>query len=263
MIAVLSPAKSLNTSPAPGTVPHSLPDRLADSEELIQTLRSLSLRQIASLMSLSDNLATLNHERYHAWTPDFAAAQRDHRAKQALLAFNGDVYQGFALEEYSPADYAFAQQRLRILSGLHGLLRPLDLIQPYRLEMGCPLETKRGKNLYAFWGESPTEALNTALRDQDSTTLLNLASQEYFAAVNPSRLHAQIIHCTFKDEKAGQYKIISFFAKRARGLMADFIIRERLTKPRELKDFNAAGYQFDSASSTESSYVFLRPQHRA
>jgi len=263
MIAVLSPAKSLDFSPAPAGVPCTVPERLADSEELIRALRKLSPKKIAALMDLSENLAALNHERYHAWTPDFAAAQREGRAKQALLAFDGDVYQGFSLGEYSKADFTFAQHHLRILSGLHGVLRPLDLIQPYRLEMGRPLKTARGKDLYAFWGSTITDALNQALDEDGSGLLLNLASAEYFASVQPASLRGRVLTCVFKDEKAGAYKIISFCAKRARGLMADFIIRERLKKSGDLKDFNAAGYRFDPRSSTDSTYVFLRPEPRA
>jgi cytoplasmic iron level regulating protein YaaA (DUF328/UPF0246 family) len=260
MIAVLSPAKSLDFSPAPAGVPCTVPERLADSEELIRALRKLSPKKIAALMDLSENLAALNHERYHAWTPDFAAAQREGRAKQALLAFDGDVYQGFSLGEYRKADFAFAQNHLRILSGLHGVLRPLDLIQPYRLEMGRPLKTARGRDLYAFWGPRITDALNEALDTDGSGVLLNLASEEYFSAVQPDRLRARVLSCVFKDESNGAFKILSFFAKRARGLMADFMIRERITQPAELKQFDAAGYRFDPATSTDSRYVFLRAE---
>jgi len=260
MIAVLSPAKSLDFSPAPASVPATVPDRLADAEELIAALRKLSAKELAALMDLSEKLAALNHERYHAWKPDCASVQRDGRAKQALLAFDGDVYQGFALGEYTKADFTFAQKHLRILSGLHGVLRPLDLIQPYRLEMGRPLKTARGKDLYAFWGGAITDALNQALDEDGSGVLLNLASEEYFSSVQPARLRGRVLACVFKDEKAGVFKIISFFAKRARGLMADFMIRERLKNPADLKAFNAAGYRFDPQASTDSSYVFLRPE---
>ena len=260
MIAVISPAKSLDFSPAPAGVPATVPERLQESQQLIEALRKLSVKKIASLMDLSDTLAALNHERYHAWSPDFEDARRTGRAKQALLAFDGDVYQGFSLEEYSKADYSFAQKHLRILSGLHGVLRPLDLIQPYRLEMGRPLKTARGKDLYAFWGPVITDALNEALDADGSGTLLNLASEEYFSSVQPARLRARVLSCVFKDESGGKYKILSFFAKRARGLMADFMIRERIQKLSELKDFSAAGYRFDPGSSTDSSFVFLRPE---
>lgn len=259
MIAVISPAKSLDFSPAPAGLPATVPERLEDSQLLIGALRQLSVKQTADLMDLSEKLAVLNHERCQAWTPDFEGARRDGRAKQALLAFDGDVYQGFALGEYSRADYTFAQKHLRILSGLHGVLRPLDLIQPYRLEMGRPLKTARGGDLYSFWGPVITDALNKALDADGSGTLLNLASEEYFASVQPARLRGRILACAFKDESGGRYKILSFFAKRARGLMADFMIRERIRQPAELKEFNAAGYRFDADSSTDSSYVFLRP----
>lgn len=260
MIAVLSPAKSLDFTPPPAGVPATVPAFPEESQQLITALRRLSVAQIASLMDLSEKLATLNHERYHAWSPDFESARRDGRAKQALLAFDGDVYQGFALDEYTKADFAFAQQHLRLLSGLHGVLRPLDLIQPYRLEMGRPLKTSRSADLYAFWGTRITEALNEAVEADGSGILLNLASQEYFASVQPDRLRARVLTCVFKDESGGSYKILSLFAKRARGLMADFMIRERLRQPEELKEFNAAGYRFDPASSNESQYVFLRPK---
>jgi cytoplasmic iron level regulating protein YaaA (DUF328/UPF0246 family) len=263
MIAVLSPAKSLDFSPAPTGVPCTVPERLAESTALIEAARTLSPAQLASLMDLSESLATLNHERFIAWTPDFTAAQKQHRAKQALLAFDGDVYQGFDLNEYTPADYSFAQKHLRILSGLHGLLRPLDLIQPYRLEMGRPLKTARGHDLYAFWGTTITKALNDALDEAGSDTVVNLASQEYFRAVQPAHLKSKVLNCVFKDEKAGKFKIISFFAKRARGLMADFIIRERIKNRADLKSFTAAGYHFDAASSSHESYVFLKPAARA
>lgn len=263
MLAVISPAKSLDFSPAPAGVPRTVPERLEDSAELIAALRKLSARQIARLMDLSEKLAALNHERYHAWTTDFPAAQKEGRAKQALLAFNGDVYQGFALEEYTRADFTHAQKHLRILSGLHGVLRPLDLIQPYRLEMGRPLKTKRGKDLYAFWGSRITTALNDALAAAKAKALVNLASEEYFASVQPHQLNAPAVQCVFKDEKNGTFKIISFFAKKARGLMADFIIRERVKTIAELKDFSAAGYAFDAASSSENSLVFLRREKAA
>jgi len=260
MIAVISPAKSLDFTPAPAGVPATVPSFPAESQQLITALRRLSVPQLAALMDLSEKLATLNHERYHAWSPDFESARREGRAKQALLAFDGDVYRGFALGEYTRADYTFAQQHLRILSGLHGVLRPLDLIQPYRLEMGRPLKTARGADLYAFWGPRITDALNEAVEADGSGVVLNLASQEYFASVQPERLRARILTCVFKDESGGKYKILSLFAKRARGLMADFMIRERLRQPEELKEFNAAGYRFDPASSSDSHFVFLRPQ---
>lgn len=260
MIAVLSPAKSLDFSPAPAGVPYTPPEHLADSELLIAALRKLGVRKIAALMDLSDALATLNHERYHIWTPDFAAAQREGRAKQALLAFSGDVYRGFDLGEYRKTDFVFAQDHLRILSGLHGVLRPLDLIQPYRLEMGSPLKTSRGKDLYAFWGARITETLDAALEADGSGVLVNLASEEYFSSVRPDLLRGRVLSCAFKDESGGKYKILGFFAKRARGMMADFMIRERLRKPDDLKQFSTAGYRFDPRSSTDSRYVFLRPE---
>ena len=259
MIAVLSPAKSLDFTPPPAGVPSTVPEFMAESEELIGTLRRLSRKQLAKLMDLSDSLAALNYERFQAWSPEVSAAN----AKQALLAFDGDVYQGFALDDYTRPDFTFAQKHLRILSGLHGVLRPLDLIQPYRLEMGRSLKTRRGPDLYAFWGSKITDTLNAALDPDRSGVLINLASQEYFAAVDPAHLRGRVLSCVFKDEKLGQFKILSFFAKRARGMMADFIIRERVTTPSGLKDFTAAGYQYDPGSSTPDQLVFLRPEKAA
>jgi uncharacterized protein len=259
MIAVLSPAKSLDFSPTPAGVPATIPEQLGHSTELIGVLRKLSVKEIGKLMDLSPKLAALNVERYHAWRPEFA----DGAAKQALLAFAGDVYRGFTLSEYTKADFLFAQKHLRILSGLHGLLRPLDLIHPYRLEMGTELKTKRGKNLYEFWGPMITEALDDALKHSGTDWLINLASDEYFAAVDPARLRGRVLTCVFKDEKAGKFKVISFFAKRARGMMADFIVRHRIKKPADLRGFTTAGYRIDPASSTEASFVFHRPDKEA
>jgi cytoplasmic iron level regulating protein YaaA (DUF328/UPF0246 family) len=258
MIAVLSPAKSLDFSPAPTGVPCTVPERLAESTTLIEAARTLSPAQLASLMDLSESLATLNHERFIAWTPDFTAAQKQHRAKQALLAFDGDVYQGFDLNEYTPADYSFAQKHLRILSGLHGLLRPLDLIQPYRLEMGRPLKTARGHDLYTFWGDRPASTLRRALREAGGGTLVNLASEEYFRAVDVAALRAPVVQPVFQDRRGDAWKVVSFNAKRARGAMTRWAIERRIDAPEALKGFDADGWAFDARVSDTRTWVFRR-----
>jgi len=226
------------------------------SVELIEVLREKSPQDIAKLMSLSDKLASLNVARYGSWERE----STPQNAKQALLAFKGDVYTGLNAEDFSTDDFAFAQQHLRMLSGLYGLLRPLDLMQPYRLEMGTKLVNPRGKDLYTFWGERISQWLNEDLEAQGDQVLLNLASQEYFGAVKPKALTARVIDTVFKDQKNGQYKIISFYAKKARGLMARYVIKERLQDPEGLKDFNLDGYRFDAVSSSENQLVFLRDE---
>jgi cytoplasmic iron level regulating protein YaaA (DUF328/UPF0246 family) len=218
MLTVISPAKTLDYDTPPVTQRHTLPQYLDDSQELIVQLRELSPAQIAELMHLSDKLAGLNAARFGSWTPDFTPAN----AKQALLAFKGDVYTGLDAESLGEDDFSYAQDHLRMLSGLYGLLRPLDLMQPYRLEMGTKLANARGKDLYAFWGTRISEWLNQALADQGDDVLLNLASNEYFSAVKKSALKARVIDVDFKDLKNGQYKIISFYAKKARGMMSRF-----------------------------------------
>ena len=256
MLAVLSPSKTLDFGSKAVTRKCSEPEFLSDSRELVDKLRSLSERQLRNLMDISPKLAALNHERYQTWSPPFTPKN----ARQSLLAFKGDVYNGFNLEEYSPKDFEFAQKHLRILSGLYGVLKPLDLIQPYRLEMGTSLKTGRGKDLYAFWGTAITDALNRELDNRAQPVLVNLASNEYFSSVDEGRLQARVISPAFKDLNKGKYKILSFFAKRARGEMANFIIRNRITNPSGLTDFNAVGYRYDAESSTEDKPVFLRDQ---
>jgi len=254
MLMVISPAKTLDYSTPPVTQTHSQPEHLAQSAQLIALLRELTPAQISELMQLSDKLAGLNVARYASWQPPFTLDN----AKQALLAFKGDVYTGLAAEDFNEADFAFAQQHLRILSGLYGLLRPLDLMQPYRLEMGTRLANQQGKDLYAFWGSSISGWLNQALAEQDDKLLLNLASNEYFSAVKKDALDAQIIDTEFRDLKNGQYKIISFYAKKARGLMARYVIKQRGCQREALKDFNAEGYYFSLKHSSENRLVFLR-----
>jgi len=258
MLMVISPAKTLDYDTAPVTKRHTLPRYLDHSRELIEVLREKSPQDIAVLMSLSDKLASLNVARYGSWSDTFTAEN----SKQALLAFKGDVYTGLNAEDFSEEDFDFAQQHLRMLSGLYGILRPLDLMQPYRLEMGTKLANPRGKDLYSFWGEHITEWLNQDLAEQGDGVLLNLASQEYFGAVKPKALDGRLIETVFRDQKNGQYKIISFYAKKARGLMARYVIKERLQDPEGLKDFNLDGYRYDQASSSPDKLVFLREEQR-
>lgn len=258
MLMVISPAKTLDYDSTPITDRFTQPRYLDDSQELIDVLKEKSPQDIAELMSLSDKLASLNVARYGSWEKK---ATRNN-ARQALLAFKGDVYTGLHVDDFNEDDLAFAQDHLRMLSGLYGVLRPLDLMQPYRLEMGTKLANPRGRDLYSFWGERISESLNEDLARQGDDVLLNLASQEYFGAVKPRALKARVIEAVFKDRKNGEYKIISFYAKKARGLMARFVIKERLTDPEGLKDFDLDGYRFDKAGSSADRLVFLRDQQR-
>lgn len=254
MLTVISPAKTLDYDTPPVTSRFTLPQYLDDSQELIVQLRDLSPAQISELMHLSDKLAGLNAARFGSWTPDFTPAN----AKQALLAFKGDVYTGLDAESLKEDDFSYAQDHLRMLSGLYGLLRPLDLMQPYRLEMGTKLANARGKDLYAFWGTRISEWLNQALAEQGDDLLLNLASNEYFSAVKRSALNARVINTEFRDQKNGQYKIISFYAKKARGLMSRFVIQERINDPEQLKQFDVQGYYYSAEQSKADNLVFLR-----
>ena len=254
MLMVISPAKTLDFETPPATERFTLPQYLDHSQELVEQLRELSPAQISELMHVSDKIGGLNAARFGSWTPAFTPAN----AKQALLAFKGDVYTGLDAQSLGEADFDYAQQHLRMLSGLYGLLRPLDLMQPYRLEMGTKLANARGKDLYAFWGIRISEWLNEALADQGDDLLLNLASNEYFSAVKRSALKARIIDTEFKDLKNGQYKIISFYAKKARGLMSRFVIEQRINDPATLKQFDAQGYRYSVEQSSCEKLVFLR-----
>ena len=256
MLLVISPAKTLDYDTPPATARFTQPQFLDHAQELIGQLRQMIPQQIGELMHLSDKLAALNVARYGSWQPDFTPAN----AKQALLAFKGDVYTGLAAEDFSEEDFDFAQAHLRMLSGLYGVLRPLDLMQPYRLEMGTKLANARGANLYEFWGERISGWLNEALAAQGDDILLNLASNEYFSAVKRKALNARIIDTEFKDLKNGQHKIISFYAKKARGLMARYVIKERLSNPEDLKAFDYQGYRYSAEQSKPDSLVFLRDQ---
>jgi cytoplasmic iron level regulating protein YaaA (DUF328/UPF0246 family) len=254
MLMVISPAKTLDFETPPTTERYTQPQYLDHSQELITQLRELSPAQIGELMHLSDKLSGLNAARFGSWNPAFTPDN----AKQALLAFKGDVYTGLQAETLSDNDLDYAQGHLRMLSGLYGLLRPLDLMQPYRLEMGTKLANGRGKDLYAFWGTRISEWLNEALADQGDDVLLNLASNEYFSAVKRPALKARVIDTEFRDFKNGQYKIISFYAKKARGMMSRFVISERIDTPDALKQFDVQGYRFNSERSSPDKLVFLR-----
>ncbi|HMV52772.1 MAG TPA: peroxide stress protein YaaA [Rhodocyclaceae bacterium] len=256
MIFVLSPAKTLDFETPPTTRTHTQPEFLDHSAQLIALLRKLSPADVAALMDISDPLAALNVARYDAWSPPFRPAN----AKQAVLAFDGDVYDGLRAPDLRKADLDYAQKHLRILSGLYGLLRPLDLMQPYRLEMGTKLANPRGKDLYAFWGERQTEALNALLAKQKNKVLVNLASEEYFKSVKPKRLAGRLLTPVFEEWKGGRYKIVSFFAKKARGLMARYAIVNRIDTPEGLQGFDYEGYAFDRKASNDDTFVFRRRQ---
>jgi cytoplasmic iron level regulating protein YaaA (DUF328/UPF0246 family) len=253
MLAVVSPAKSLDlTSPLP-EVGITKPRHTARAWELVKTLRTLSLADLSGLMGISDELAALNATRYAT----FRARPRPQDVRPAILTFNGDVYQGFDAAGLTPAQLESAQDRLRILSGLYGVLRPLDGIQPYRLEMGTRLATGRGRNLYEFWGRTITDELRRGIAPDD--VLVNLASNEYFSAVDPVALRRRVVTCSFTDEgRGGQYRIVSFFAKRARGLMARFIVTEQPSSPADLQAFALHGYAYSAADSSDDRLVFRR-----
>lgn len=253
MLLLISPAKSLDFTASPLEA-HSIPRLLADSEVLIKNLRKKSSPDLRKLMKVSENIANLNVERYKNFETPFNLKN----AKQAGLAFQGDVYKGMDAVSFSEEDLEFAQQHLRILSGLYGLLKPLDLIQAYRLEMGTKLENKRGKNLYQFWDTKITELIHEDLKQQGDNVVINLASKEYFKSVKPKSLNADLYNIDFKEEKDGKFKIVAFFAKRARGMMCNFMIKNRLTKPEQLQAFDMDGYYFNSDLSSEKHFVFTR-----
>ncbi|WP_158972041.1 peroxide stress protein YaaA [Paraglaciecola sp. L3A3] len=258
MLVVISPAKNLDYDTPPATNLFTQPTMLADSETLIERCRKLTPANISSLMKISDKLAGLNADRYASWQLPFTSEN----AKQAVLAFNGDVYSGLDASSFTENDFEYAQQHLRILSGLYGVLRPLDLMQAYRLEMGTRLDVEQHKNLYQFWDDRITNKLNQAIEEQGDNVLVNLASTEYFKSVKSKLLNAEIYTPVFQDCKNGQYKVISFFAKKARGLMARYIIQNRVTDISELKRFNSAGYQFSAEKSQGSELVFTRDEQK-
>ena len=252
MIIIISPSKTQDFSSDPNTQ-ISYPQQLKQSLKLINILTKLSPEELAVLMKISKKLSLLNWQRFQDFSDDFSLKN----AKQALLAFKGGVYKGFAIETYTSEDFNFAQQHLRILSGLYGVLRPLDLIQPYRLEMGTRLKNTYGKNLYEFWGDKITQQLNQDLANQDSL-VINLASNEYFKAIRSKYLDAKILTLSFKENKQGIYKVVAIHAKHARGLMANFIIKNRLNDSESIKKFQLENYQFNSVLSSTDEWVFTR-----
>mgnify|MGYP000101870116 CR=1 FL=1 len=254
MLFLLSPAKSLDYDTPAGDVPHTLPQFVPQAAELIEVLRAYSPQQIAELMDLSDALSVLNVARYEAWRPKFTAKN----AKQAVLAFNGDVYEGLDAKNLTPKQLEWAQEHVCILSGLYGVLRPLDWMQPYRLEMGTSLKNPKGANLYKFWGPQIAEYLNERQAKDKAPVIINLASQEYFKSVDRKVLQARVVECVFEDYKGGKYKVISFNAKRARGLMARWAIQHKAKKPEDLLAFDSEGYAFDPAASEPDRLVFRR-----
>jgi cytoplasmic iron level regulating protein YaaA (DUF328/UPF0246 family) len=256
MLIVLSPAKSLDYETPPTTDLHTLPIFINESAKLVGDLKKLSLQEVAELMSLSDKLAALNVARFGDWSKTFTPKN----SKQALLAFNGDVYEGLDAKTLNKKGLEYAQAHVRVLSGLYGVLKPLDLMQAYRLEMGTAFKNKAGKDLYAFWGSKITEALKEELDQQKSKVLINLASDEYFKSVKSTELTYPIIAPVFQDEKAGKYKIISFYAKRARGLMTRFIIDNKIDKAEDLKEFDLEGYQYAPKESAADKPVFRRKE---
>ena len=259
MLFLLSPAKKLNyDSPLAADYEFEQPLFVAQATELIEVLKTKSEQEIADLMKLSDSLASLNVERYQAWEPSFDQSN----SRQAILAFNGDVYEGLEASTLNQKQLAWTNQHVVILSGLYGVLRPLDLMRPYRLEMGTRLATERGKNLYEFWDGQIADYLNQRLAEQKNPLIINLASEEYFKAVKKDVLKYPVVQCVFKEERDGAYKIISFSAKRARGLMCRYAIENGIDDLEGLKQFNLEGYSYDEASSSEDSLVFLRPDQR-
>ena len=250
MLIVISPAKTLDYS-TPSISDYTLPDFPSDVKSLVNVMKKKSASEISQLMHISDNLASLNEERYKTFQQTFSPEN----SKQALLAFKGDVYTKIDVDSYSKEDFDFAQDHLRILSGLYGLLKPLDLIQPYRLEMGTKLETKKGSNLYDYWGSKIAKALNEVAQGK---TLINLASQEYFKAVDTKVLKSEVITIHFKEYKNGTYQIIGLFAKQARGMMTNFAIKEKITNPEQLKTFHEGGYEYAEGLSSSKEWVFVR-----
>lgn len=254
MLALISPAKTLDYQ---SNIPHftcTQPVLTDYSEQLIEICRTLSPAEIASLMHVSDKLAGLNAARFSEWTK----IHHPQNARPAIYAFKGDVYTGLDVDTFSEKDVQFAQQHLRMLSGLYGLLKPLDLMLPYRLEMGTKLENPTGKDLYDFWGEVITLHLQQAIDAQGDSILINLASDEYFKSVKVEKLVAKVIKPVFLDNKNGKYKVISFYAKKARGLMCRYMIQNRLNEVEQLKEFDLSGYWFDKYASTEHEFVFKR-----
>lgn len=256
MLVTLSPSKGQDFD-TPGLLKkYSKPADLKDTEILIKALRKINSKQLQELMTISENIADLNVRRYKTFNTPFTIKN----AKQAIFAFKGDVYSGFELDKFSEDDYAYAQDHLRILSGLYGCLKPLDLIQPYRLEMKTKLKNIRGDNLYQFWGDQITQSLNKELTKQKEPVLVNLASNEYFKSVKPKLLDGRLLTINFKETKDNKTRVVAIFAKRARGMMADYIIRNRVEKPEDIKKFKLGGYKFSKTLSDDKQWTFERPQ---
>lgn len=256
MIITLSPSKGQNFEEPVRTSKHSTPVALKDSQLLIKELRKLKTGELKKMMSVSDNIAKLNVERYKAFKTPFTLSN----ARQAIFAFKGDVYTGIEIDSFTEADLAFAQKHLRILSGLYGTLRPLDLIQPYRLEMKTQLGNVRGDNLYQFWGDSITQNINKEMAKQKEPVLVNLASNEYFKVIKPGLLKGRLLNINFKETRNGKARVVAIFAKRARGMMTDYILRNRIENPEQIKKFKAGGYRFSKSDSDDSQWTFTRPQ---
>jgi hypothetical protein len=256
MLIVISPAKSLDFKTTPVIQDYTLPGFLNESEKLVSRLKTMSPKQLSVLMGISSDLGELNFQRYQSWQLPFTPEN----AKQAILAFNGDVYQGLNAATLSEEKLELAQIKLRILSGLYGVLKPLDIIQPYRLEMGTKLKYYRSKDLYAFWNPAITKKINEAVAESGSKILVNLASNEYFKSIDKRKLKAEIVTPDFKEFKNGEYKMISIFAKRARGLMTRFILENNITEPSDLMAFDSEGYSFNSRLSKPENPVFTREQ---
>jgi cytoplasmic iron level regulating protein YaaA (DUF328/UPF0246 family) len=256
MLSVLSPAKSLEPAPAPASVPSTQPALIDQAESLMRTTRGLTQKKIRELMNLSADLAKLNYDRFH----NFDLPQSDDNALPAALTFNGDVYRGLDARSLPPDDLSWSQEHIAILSGLYGLLRPLDLIQPHRLEMGTRLKTRRGANLYSFWGDRISKRISTLVDGHADPTLVNLASNEYFKSVKAKTLKIPVVECVFEDYKGhpDEGRVISFMAKQARGRMARFIISKRIDRATGLKEFNAARYVFQPKRSTDTRFTFTR-----
>lgn len=259
MLILLSPAKTLDMETPSRVAEPTLPAFMEDSGKLVATLRKYSQSRLGELMHISDALAGLNAERFKTWQPDFDTDN----ARPCIQAFRGDVYIGLDADTLDEGDLDFAQQHLRILSGLYGVMRPLDLMQAYRLEMGTRLATRRGKSLYEFWGDRLTSHLNDELADEEGGCVVNLASNEYFKVVKPQQLVSPLVSPVFKDEKSGNYKIISFFAKKARGAMARHLLKARASGMEEVLAFTGLGYHYDEAASSEGQPVFLRSEAAA
>jgi hypothetical protein len=256
MLMVISPAKTLDYESPLATTKNSQPRFLDQSQQLINQLQKLAPHDISNLMSVSDKIGTLNYDRFQAFQQPFDSSN----ARAAVLAFKGDVYTGMQAETFSAAEFTFAQKHLRILSGLYGLLRPLDLMQAYRLEMGTKFANQSGKDLYQFWDNKITDLLNQDIKDSGNKVLVNLASNEYFKSVQLKQLDADMVTPVFKDYKNGKYKIISFYAKKARGMMAAYIINNKINKAEDIKGFNIEGYRFNSDMTAGSDWVFTRPE---